>query len=441
MSDSVSTRASDDGSTVKVSPVGRSSGVPVDDRIENAAIAAFGAGMVGNQVGIEAEWDALKRHTPEVCEGWRSVTRAVSEVVLAAARERITEMERGLDVIADHAERATEREVGRAKTQQGDMLWTVGKKARSLLASVESPTSQEAHEIEAVTRNSNNGMTFAAACSCGWESTESEENSFLAIERHGEPHLASVGQPREGDEPRCTCLPEPDGVNDCCPLHGEDRLCDCGHPLAEHGGIPYMGRSTPCASCSCIDFAAAALPVEGEAERVWTLLIGPAGIGVLPGEYPGYEGVERVVVVPKPAVERPVEGETRERLATWLGHLERETSLEHRDNDEQVPVEGRLLFSLQQAIEAVLAAPVEREHEVTPKDWEHVRLELIESEARLAFTRELGMDCGSWEAQNEAAREMRRESASSVVTRISDRFAALVAARGTSTDQPTGQEG
>ncbi len=32
--------------------------------------------------------------------------------------------------------------------------------------------------------------------------------------------------------------------------------------------------------------------------RKWTLLIGPAGIGVLPGERPGYEGIERVVVVP-----------------------------------------------------------------------------------------------------------------------------------------------
>jgi hypothetical protein len=60
----------------------------------------------------------------------------------------------------------------------------------------------------------------------------------------------------------------------------------------------------------------AALTVREEPteDHVWTLLIGPGGIGVLPGEYPGYEGVERVVVVPKVAREEatvPVELQRR----------------------------------------------------------------------------------------------------------------------------------
>jgi hypothetical protein len=65
----------------------------------------------------------------------------------------------------------------------------------------------------------------------------------------------------------------------------------------------------------------------------------------------------------EPGVSAPAEPtEVRRRLGFWLDRLERETSLEHRDNDEQVKVEGRLLHNLQQAGRAALAeSPVAAE--------------------------------------------------------------------------------
>lgn len=50
------------------------------------------------------------------------------------AEQREGALREALDVIAEHAERATAREVGGAKTQMGDALWAVGRKARAALA-------------------------------------------------------------------------------------------------------------------------------------------------------------------------------------------------------------------------------------------------------------------------------------------------------------------
>lgn len=138
--------------------------------------------------------------------------------------------------------------------------------------------------------------------------------TFRAHGRATCAECAPVEQPRESDEAACTCLPEPDGVNDCCPRHGEQAVCDCGHRLEVHGGWLGLGKDTPCAECSCIDFCvtpeAAALPVEGEARATVDRCAITLGLGV---SYYGKPLDPARVTLTYPAdaapVERPVEGE------------------------------------------------------------------------------------------------------------------------------------
>lgn len=67
----------------------------------------------------------------------------------------------------------------------------------------------------------------------------------------------------------CTCLPLPEPHAENCPVHGEDALCTCGHPVHRHDEVEIGSDSKQrhvqewCADCSCIDLEYEREPSRG----------------------------------------------------------------------------------------------------------------------------------------------------------------------------------
>lgn len=62
----------------------------------------------------------------------------------------------------------------------------------------------------------------------------------------------------DGERPVCTCLPEPDGINDVCPVHGHEAPCGhCGHLRRQHVEPFVINDREECKRCSCAEWFAA----------------------------------------------------------------------------------------------------------------------------------------------------------------------------------------